>query len=141
MSSGVFRGKESSNRIEVSRLVQDLLNFGVLASLQLLARGQMIGVHLEAWGVSTQMCTCTCMHAHAHTHMYCNCKWPPSCRHPCLSCLTCMCVYVHACMCMSVWGAPHTPTPTPTPIHSPPSPGWTPGISKNSITLQPIKII
>ena len=26
----MFRGKESSNRIELSRLVQDLLNFGVL---------------------------------------------------------------------------------------------------------------
>ena len=31
----MFRGKESSNRIELSRLVQDLLNFGVLGSLLL----------------------------------------------------------------------------------------------------------
>ena len=31
----MFRGKESSNRIELSRLVQDLLNFVVLGSLQL----------------------------------------------------------------------------------------------------------
>ena len=31
----MFRGKESSNRIELSRLVQDLLNFGVFGSLQL----------------------------------------------------------------------------------------------------------
>ena len=29
----MFRGKESSNRIELSRLVQNLLNFGVLGSL------------------------------------------------------------------------------------------------------------
>ena len=29
----MFRGKESSNRIELSRLVQNLLNFGVLSSL------------------------------------------------------------------------------------------------------------
>ena len=35
MSLGVFRGKESSNRIELSQLVQDLLNFGVFGSLQL----------------------------------------------------------------------------------------------------------
>ena len=35
MSLGVFRGKESSNRIEISPLAQDLLNFGVLGSLQL----------------------------------------------------------------------------------------------------------
>ena len=31
----MFRGKESSNRIELSRLVQDLFNFGVLGSLWL----------------------------------------------------------------------------------------------------------
>ena len=31
----MFRGKESSNRIELSQLVQDLLNFGVLGSLRL----------------------------------------------------------------------------------------------------------
>ena len=30
----MFRGKESSNRIELSRLVQNLLNFGVLGSLR-----------------------------------------------------------------------------------------------------------
>ena len=36
MSSGVFRGKDSSNKIDLSRLVQDLLNFGVLGSLWLL---------------------------------------------------------------------------------------------------------
>ena len=48
MSSGLFRGKGSSNRIELSQLVLDLLNFGVLASRRLLGRGQMIGVHLGA---------------------------------------------------------------------------------------------
>ena len=31
----MFRGKESSNRIELSRLVQELLNFGVSGLLQL----------------------------------------------------------------------------------------------------------
>ena len=31
----MFRGKESSNRIELSRLVEELLNFGVSGSLQL----------------------------------------------------------------------------------------------------------
>ena len=31
----MFRGKESSNSIKLSQLVQDLLNFGVLGSLQL----------------------------------------------------------------------------------------------------------
>ena len=33
----MLRGKESSNRIKLSRLVQDLLNFGDLGSLQLSA--------------------------------------------------------------------------------------------------------
>ena len=63
----MFRGKESSNRIELSRLVQDLLNFGVLGSLQLWGGGRWVGGHLGAWG---GVPTCTHMHAHAHTHIY-----------------------------------------------------------------------
>ena len=47
----MFRGKESSNRIELSRLVQDLLNFGVLGSLQLWGLGGgCMGVG-GVWGV------------------------------------------------------------------------------------------
>ena len=49
------------------------------------------------WGVLT------CPHTHAHActckdmcnakiYMYRHCKWPPPWRHPCLSCLTSMCV-------------------------------------------------
>ena len=87
MSSGMFRGKESSNRIELSRLVQDLLNFGLLGSLRLWGGGRWVRGHLGAWGVSppphAHACTCT----HAHLYMYRNCKWPPTWRHPCLSCL------------------------------------------------------
>ena len=67
----MFRGKESLNRIELSRLVQDLLNFGVLGSLRLWeGAGGWGGCqgHLGAWGVSPYTCTRT--HAHAHTHMY-----------------------------------------------------------------------
>ena len=67
MSSGMFRGKESSNRIELSGLVQDLLNFGVSGSLRLWGWG----VGGWGWGVvggcPPHMCTCMCMHAHAHT--------------------------------------------------------------------------
>ena len=66
----MFRGKESSNRIKLSRLVQDLLNFGVLGSLRLLGGGRWIGVHLGAWGVSPHTRTCMCMHTHAHMHIY-----------------------------------------------------------------------
>ena len=64
----MFRGKESSNRIELSRLVQDLLNFGVLGSLQLWGWG----VGVWGWGVvggcPTHMCTCMHMHARTCTH-------------------------------------------------------------------------
>ena len=78
-------------------------------------------------GVPTHMhmhahaCTCT----HTHLYMYRNCKWPPTWRHPCLACLTCMyvraCMRVCMCVCACMHGTPsHTPMPTPTPIHHPP---------------------
>ena len=66
----MFRGEESSNRIELSRLVQDLLNFGVLGSLQLWGGGRLVGGHLGAWGVSPHPCICTHMHTHANMHIY-----------------------------------------------------------------------
>ena len=62
----MFRGKESLNRIELSRLVQDLLNFGVLGSLRLWGGGRWVGGcqgYLGAWGVSPH----TCMQMHIHT--------------------------------------------------------------------------
>ena len=66
----MFRGKESSNRIELSRLVQDLLNFAVLGSLRLWGGGTgwrgVLG-YLGAWGGVPPH---THMHTHAHTHMY-----------------------------------------------------------------------
>ena len=63
----MFRGKESSNRIELSRLVQDLLNFGVLGSLQALGVGGG-GWGGGGWGVPPHMCTR--MHTCARTHMH-----------------------------------------------------------------------
>ena len=61
-------------------------------------------------------CTHTHTCTHTHLYMYRNCKWPPTWRHPCLACLTCMCMraclYVYACVHET---PPHTPTPTPTP--------------------------
>ena len=112
----MFRGKKSSNRIEISRLVQDLLNFGVFSSLRLWGGGRwgVSGGDLEGGGVSPHTCTHTCMHAHARKRMYRNCKWLPTWRHPCLSCLTCMCV--HACACMCACDTPPThPCPPPPP--------------------------
>ena len=72
----MFRGKESSNRIELSRLVQELLKFGVLGSLQLWGGSRWVGGCLEASGGMGGVPTCTHMHAHTHAHvyMYRNCK-------------------------------------------------------------------
>ena len=64
----MFRGKESSNRIELSRLVQDLLNFGVLGSLRLWGWGGWVDGGGGGWGVPpthVHMHRCTCMHMHA----------------------------------------------------------------------------
>ena len=151
MSSGKFKGKESSNRIELSRLVQELLKFGVFglpAALGRLGRwvdegGGGWGWVDEgggAWGVSH---TCTHTHVHARTrmrgtHMYrFHANGRQHWRHPCLACpyacLTCMCVRacVRVCACMHVHvracmgHPPHThanPHPHP-PIRLPPPGG------------------
>ena len=64
----MFRGKESSNRIKLSRLVQDLLNFGVFGSLRLCGWG----VGGWGWGVvgGFPLHTCICMHMHTHARMH-----------------------------------------------------------------------
>ena len=101
----MFRGKESSNRIELSRLVQDLLNFGVLGSLW-----------LWGWGwVVFEGCP-THMHMHAHAcvvNMIISCKWPPplgeslGIPYDVICACTCVCMYVHVC-----GGPSHHPPPT-----------------------------
>ena len=121
----MFRGKESSNRIELSQLVQDLLNFGVSGSLRLWGWG----VGGFGWGVIGG-CPHTCAHTHTctHTHtcvvnMIISCKWPP----PLGEYLgipydvICMCMCVRACMCMCTWVG-YTLSPPPTPIHPSPYP-------------------
>ena len=130
----MFRGKESSNRIELSQLVQDLLNFAVLSSLRLWGGAGGWVVSGGIWGHGG-VPRCTCTHAHAHVYMYRNCKWPLTWRHPCLVCLTCMCmcacmhacVHVCVCMCACMGHPPHT---HPHPIHPSTTPTrGTPGIS------------
>ena len=67
----MFRGKESSNRIGLSRLVKDLLNFGVLGSLRLGGvGGGWMGVG-GGWGGAPYTCAhaCACTYTHAHTRM------------------------------------------------------------------------
>ena len=118
MSSGVFRGKESSNRIELSRLVQDLLNFGGLASLWLWGWVDRGG---GGWGVPP---THVHMHAHAHIHVKhdnFNCKWQPplgeSLGIPYDVMHTCMCMHVHMCEGHPLT-TPHPDPPTPHPMES-----------------------
>ena len=89
----MFRGKESSNRIELSQLVQDLLDFAVLGSLRLWGGGRWVGGVRDIWRHEGGVLPHTHMHGHMHTHtntyahvyMYRNCKWPLTWRHPCLA--------------------------------------------------------
>ena len=118
MSSGMSRGKESSNRIELSRLVQELLNFGVFGFLQLLG----VGGSLDGGGVvggaptHVHMYAHTCMHTHANAcmvNMVISCKWLPPWGNPWEFPMM-SCVHVHM-------GGVH-PLTTPTSIHIPPTP-------------------
>ena len=136
----MFRGKESSNRIELSRLVQNLLNFGVLGSLQCMGvGGGCMGVG-AVWGVPP---THMHMHVHARTHthaharvvnMIISCKWLP----PLGKSLGIPYDVIHACacVCMCVRGIL---SPPPAHIHPPPR-GGTPRINQNSIALELIEI-
>ena len=135
----MFRGKESSNRIELSRLLQELLNFGVSGSLQLwgwVDGGGWMGVG-GGWGVPPHTCTHVHTRTHTHAHIHIkhdnfNCKWQPplgeSLGIPYDIIHACACV----CMCMCVGGTlspppcPHPPTP-----HPHPPGGWTPRIIQN----------
>ena len=118
----MFRGKESSNRIELSRLVQDLLNFGVLGSLWLWGWG--VGV------VGGAPHTCAHMHACTRTHtrmvnMIISCKWLPplgeslGIPYDVICVCACLRMCACACMCTCVGG---TLSPSPTHIHQPPQP-------------------
>ena len=129
MSSGVFRGKESLNRIELSRLVQDLLNFGVLGSLQLWGSGRWMGGvlgHLGAWGVP-HMCTCPHMDARTCMHMYTCIEIANGCQHGGIHVYhvynmfnmhVCAYMHIHACKRHHhTHPSPPPPIPTSTPIH------------------------
>ena len=126
----MFRGKESSNRIELSRLVQDLLNFGVLGSLRLWGWGGWMDGGGGWLGGAPHTCAhaCACTHTHAHTCM--RGKHDNSMQMaapigfgeipgiPYDVIRACVCVHVRACA--HVWGGPcHHPPPLST---HPPTP-------------------
>ena len=66
MCAGRFRGPKSSNRIELFRLVQDLLNFGVLASLQFWGWGGWVDGGVGWLGGAPHTRAHACMHTHTH---------------------------------------------------------------------------
>ena len=140
----MVRGKESSNRIELSQLVQDLLNFGDLGSLQLwgvgvsgCGWGWVDGVGVGGWSGGGWRGAPTHMHMPAHAcmvNMIISCKWLP----PLGEYLGILYDVICACMCMykCVGG-----TLSPPPLHPPtPTPWGTLRISQNSIALELIKI-
>ena len=73
MSSGMFRGKYFSNRIELSRLVQDVLKFhcfGCYPPFGGLVGGLVGGCGCGWVGATpTHARTCTCTYTHMHTCM------------------------------------------------------------------------
>ena len=133
----MFRGKESSNRFKLSRLVQELLKLGVLGSLRLWGGGRWVGGvwgYLGAWG---GVPTCTHVHArtctHTHTHTCIELQMAASMEASMFSMFN---MHVRACVRVRVRAymhgtPPHTLIPTPTPIHPSATPpgGWTPGIT------------
>ena len=140
----MFRSKESSNRIELSQLVQDLLNFGDLGSLWLQGWGH-VWMGWEWWWVShthvhihsyTHMHTYTCMHGKRDNFMQMAAPLGKSLGISYY--VICMCACMHAHVCVHECGVPsHHPHPHP---HTP-TPQGDPIISKNPITLELIKII
>ena len=142
----MFRGKESSNRIELSRLVQDLLNFGVLGSLRLWGWGGWVDGGGGWLGGAPHTCAHTQACTHTHTFTCMRGKHDNSMQMaapigfgeipgiPYDVIHVCTCVHARACAC--VWGDPVT-TPHP---HPPTPQGGNPGISQNSIALELIEI-
>ena len=126
----MFRGKESSNTIELSQIVQELLNFGVSGSLWLGGGGGWMGGGWMAVGVPpthVHKYVHACMHMHAHIHVKhdnFNCKWQSplgeSLGIPYDVIHTHACMHVHACACMCTCvGATLSPPPPHPPTHPP----------------------
>ena len=111
----MFRGKESSNRIELSWLVQDLLTFGVLGSLQLWGwGGGWMGV---VGGCPPHMCTC----AHGKHDNFMQMAAPiggiPGISYDVIHVCMCVCACTGVCTCVG-----GTLSPPPTHIHPPTHP-------------------
>ena len=81
MSSGVFRGQESSNRIDLSWLVQDLFNFGVLGSLWLWGGSRWVGgVWWHGRCPHMHIHACACKYMHTRTCICHSASWGSAVR-------------------------------------------------------------
>ena len=138
---------KSLNRIEISQLVQVLLNFDWF-------QGSPLGVGGCGWGLvrgcpHTHAHVCIHLHVHTHTCMYdiiWNSQgfpqwgwpfvWNYHVYHGCMCVHVCACMYMHVHMCGDTPQQPHTL------IHPPSTPqshrSWK---YQNSITLELIDII
>ena len=125
-------------RILISSRLIEFWCFGLPVAL---GSRQVGGGCLGAWGVSPHACTCMCMPTHAHTHTCIKLQMAANMEASMFSMFRMfnmhVLVCVHACACVCAWDTPHIPIPTP--ICHPPR-GWIPGISKNLIMLELIKI-
>ena len=125
----MFRGKESSNRIELSRLVQELLKFGVLGSLRLWGGSRWLGGCLGvSWGMGgAPPHTHACARTHTHTYTCIELQMAASMEAFMFSMFNMYvhtCVRVCACVCMCTWMGhppthPYLPPPHPPICHSP----------------------
>ena len=131
MSSGMFRGKESSNQIELSRLVQELLNFMFQAPCSSGGWGGVGGwdggwlgaaphTHVHACAC-THTQTCTCMRG-KHDNLMQMAAPIGGIHGNSLWCHTHLHMRVHACMCIHVHVSRGHPLTTPTPSTHPPPP-------------------
>ena len=139
MSSGVFIDKEFSNRIELSRLDQDILKFHCFGCYPPWGVGGWVDGGVGGWGQPphTRAHARTHTHARARTHMYAyrhdnfmQMAAPIGISHwefPMMSyACACACMRVHACMracvCMGVAHThPHPHPPTHPPGGAPPN--------------------
>ena len=116
MSSGVFRGKESSNRIKLCQLVEDIEFwwFGLPMALGGESGWMWVwgGGRVSPTHVHMHAHVHTCLHTHIHvTHNNFNYKWQPPWGNPWefpMMPYTCMHVCMHVHVDMYV-GHPHHP--------------------------------
>ena len=140
MGGEVSTDFKSSNGIQISQLVEVLLNFDWFRGSTPLRGGEVGG---WGWGMvrgcTLHMCTCTRMHVWHHREFP---GIPPMGAAICMKLSGLPCMHVRACACMRahacahVWGVPpkhHPPSPTPRAAGSPKH--------QNSISLELIEII